>query len=338
MIRKLYTGKGGEAPAAPKQLPLRGADRANHPISYLADEGLVDAANTALLLRQPLLLTGEPGTGKTQFAASLSWELGLGPQVLRYDAKSYSKSKELFYIVDTLSWFQVAQSGTEKKATALDFINYNALGEAVLFANDYKDIKEFVPAHLKHPGKRKRSVVLIDEIDKAPRDFSNDLLSELDEMRFRIPELKNVEIAADTEFAPILVLTSNSEKDLPDAFLRRCIYYDIPFPERDRLRAIVQMRLSEAVADDTFLNDALDLLEELRSPTAGLRKRPATAELLGWISALRRMAPDSPNPLKEDPGLAKIALAALVKTRDDLDRARPVIEAWVRKREQRGGK
>ena len=317
--------------AAVVQLPPVGLASANHPKNYLADEGLIDAANTALLLRQPLLLTGEPGTGKTQFAASLSWELGLGPGILRFDAKSHSKSKDLFYTIDTIGWFQVAQAGSEKKATALDFITYNAFGEAILNANEYSMIKELVPAHFRHAGKR-RNVVLIDEVDKAPRDFPNDLLSEIEGMRFRIPELKNREISADPEFSPILVITSNSEKDLPDAFLRRCVYYDIPFPDRDRLLKIVNARLYEAVKMEEFLNDALSLFEELRNPNSGLRKRPATAELLGWIAAIRRMAPDSANPLIADPGSAKRAISALVKTHDDVSRALPIIEAWIRKR------
>lgn len=326
----LYTGKGGDAPTAPASLPPRGSVHATHPRNYLADPGLVDAANTALLLRQPLLLTGEPGCGKTQFAASLSWELGLGPSILRFDAKSHSKSKDLFYTIDTLSWFQVAQSRSVD-ANALDFISFNALGDAILRANHLSSVSAVLPAHFKHPGSPSRSVVLIDEIDKAPRDFPNDLLSEIEDLRFRIPELKNVEIAADAEFSPIVVITSNSERDLPDAFLRRCIYYDIPFPEPDRLADIVRSRLQEAVTDDAFLKGAIGLFDELRTPNAGLRKRPATAELLGFIAALRRFDPDSPNPLATNPAAARIALPTLVKTHDDRDRAQQIVEAWIRK-------
>jgi MoxR-like ATPase len=332
MTTKLYAGKGGDPPPTPKTLPPRSHRDATHPRNYIADDGLVDAVNTALLLRQPLLVTGEPGTGKTQLAPSISWELGLGAEVLRFDAKSHSKSKDLFYTVDTLGWFQVAQAGAAKTATALDFITYNAFGLAILHANDPNDVKHVLPPHLKPPGTKRRWVVLVDEVDKAPRDFPNDLLSEIDEMRFRVPEFRNVEIAADPEFAPILVFTSNSERDLPDAFLRRCIYYDIPFPDENRLAQIVRARLGEAVQDETFLGDALGLFDELRRPASGLRKRPATAELLGWITALRRMAPDASNPLREIPVRARDALAALVKNEDDLDRARPIIEAWIRKR------
>jgi len=335
MTWQLYQGTGGEAPGEPRQLPPRGSQGAVHPRNYLADQGLVDAANTALLLRQPLLLTGEPGTGKTQFAASLSWELGLGEQVLRFDAKSHSRSRDLFYTIDTIGWFQAANSRSERQLTAIDFISYNAFGEAILLANDCDTVRGFLPAHFRHPGARKRSVVLIDEIDKAPRDFSNDLLSEIEDLRFRVPELRNVEIAADRELTPILVLSSNSDKDLPDAFLRRCVYYDIPFPDRERLSQIVRARLREAAVEETFLSDALDLFGELRAPSAGLRKRPATAELLGWMAALRRLAPTDPNPLRDDPARAKRAISALVKTHDDVERARTVVEAWIRAKAKR---
>lgn len=328
---QLYQGKGGGAPAAPVDLPLRGYRDATHPRNYLADPGLVDAVNTALLLRQPILLTGEPGTGKTQLAASISWELGLGPDILRFDAKSHSRSKDLFYTIDTLSWFQMAQSRAETRANPLDFITYNGFGTALLLANDCDEVAPLLPGNFDHPGMRRRSVVLVDEIDKAPRDFPNDLLSEVEEMRFRIPELKNAEVAADPEFAPILVITSNSERDLPDAFLRRCVYYDIPFPEPDRLLQIVHARLGETVQDEAFLRDALRLFGDLRHPTAGLRKRPATAELLGWVSVLRRLSPESPNPLREDLERARATLSALVKTHDDREKALPIVDAWIRK-------
>ena len=332
MTVDLYSGTGGDAPPAAKKLPSRNYADATHPRNYRADPGLVDAVNTALLLRQPLLVTGEPGTGKTQLAASISWELGLGEKPLRFDAKSHSKSRDLLYSVDTLSWFQVAHSGIQKEATALDFITYNALGLAILFACEPEKVARVLPRNVKHPGQKRRSVVLVDEIDKAPRDFPNDLLSEIEEMKFRVPELNNHEIAAHYDFTPVVVFTSNSERDLPDAFLRRCVYYDIPFPEGDRLAEIARARLGEIVRDEEFLTDALSLFTELRLPHAGLRKRPATAELLGWITAIRRMAQDIPNPLRSRPELAGRAIAALIKTEDDRERAAPLVEAWIRKR------
>jgi MoxR-like ATPase len=335
MTWPLYTGTGTDAPDAPKLLPPRGTSDTRHPRYYIADQGLVDAANTALLLRQPLLLTGEPGTGKTQFAASLSWELGLGERILRFDAKSHSKSRDLFYTIDTIGWFQAAKSSDGHQPGAIDFITYNAFGQAILLANPLDAVHALLPPHFLHAGAPQRSVVLIDEIDKAPRDFPNDILSELDDFRFRVPELKNVELSADPDFTPIVILSSNSEKDLPDAFLRRCIYYDIPFPEPDRLAQIVRARLREAVEDDSFIKDALSLFDDLRSPSAGLRKRPATAELLGWIAAMRRMAPAVPNPLSNNPSRARSTLSALVKTHDDLERANTVVAAWIQMRNKK---
>jgi len=332
MTTLLYTGSGAPVDGQPKALPPSMHARATHPQHYLAEPGLVDAVNTALLLRQPLLVTGEPGTGKTQLAASVSWELGLGERPLRFDAKSHCKSRDLLYTVDTLGWFQLAHSGMNAKATALDFITYNAFGLALLFANDRDKVAHLLPPTVQHPGLRRHSVVLIDEIDKAPRDVPNDLLSEIEEMSFRIPELGGAEVAADKDYAPVLVFTSNSERDLPEAFLRRCVYYDIPFPAPERLADIARARLAEALGDDAFLGDALDLFGRLRHSDAGLRKKPATAELLNWIAAVRRLAPQDANPLRAKPATARTAISALIKTEDDQKRSEPVLQAWIRAR------
>src|SRR5262249_5197155 len=177
------------------------------------------------------------------------------------------------------------------------------------------------------------SVVLIDEIDKAPRDFPNDLLNEVEGMFFRIPELGNARVAADPALAPILVITSNSERNLPDAFLRRCVYYHIPFPDRERLERIVDARLGRnAGRGEPFLDDALDLLGRLRDPSSGLRKRPATAELLGWLAALRDIAPELDNPLVDAPDLAEKTLNVLIKTAEDPSLPRPRRDRWRKDR------
>ncbi|MCP4665432.1 MAG: MoxR family ATPase, partial [Deltaproteobacteria bacterium] len=169
------------------------------------------------------------------------------------------------------------------------------------------------------------------EIDKAPRDFPNDLLSELEEMFFRVPELGNVRIAAAPELQPVVVLTSNSEKDLPDAFLRRTVYYNIPFPERPRLEEIVAGRLgSWAGGSSEFLADALDVFFELRR--AGLRKKPATAELLGWLVSLRQLGGEAENPLADEPRLALDTLSNLIKTAEDQEAATRVVERWSERR------
>ena len=145
-------------------------------------------------------------------------------------------------------------------------------------------------------------------------------------MYFRIPELGSAVIAADPALRPILILTSNSEKGLPDAFLRRCVYYNIPFPDRERLARIVTARLGRFVGtDDVFLNQALDLFSRLREPATGLRKPPATAELLAWLVALHGVAPGTGNPLTQVPDGAARTLSVLIKSADDLELAKGVL-------------
>jgi MoxR-like ATPase len=286
--------------------------------------------NVALLLGQPLLLTGEPGTGKTQLAFSLAWELGLDPP-LKFETKSTSVAGDLFYTYNALGRFHAAQSG-EGSRRALDYLTYNALGLAILRANAEEAMRPFLPEGFVHGGRR-RSVVLIDEVDKAPRDFPNDILNEVEGMYFRIPELGGAVVSAEPEMRPTLVITSNSEKNLPDAFLRRCIYYNIPFPDTTRLGLIAAARLGKyAGRDDAFLRDALRLFGRLRDPSVGLRKRPSTAELLDWLVALRQLAPDAKNPLTEAPGSVEATLCALVKTAEDQELAGPVVERWRKDR------
>lgn len=310
------------------------------PGQYLADPGLVDACNVALLLGQPLLLTGEPGTGKTELATSLSWELELGtpPEFapLKFETRSNSSSRELFYTYDALRRFQDAQTGV-KSPSALPYLQYGPLGKAILWSRDPKDedIAPLLPPKFQHPGPR-RVVVLIDEIDKAPRDFPNDVLNELERMYFRIPELDDAKVGADPKRWPIVIITSNSEKDLPEAFLRRCVYYDIPFPDGKRLRQILLQRLDRPGSvpgsrppSAGFLDSALEVFDQLRSPTAGLRKKPATAELLGWMLAVRDLAPpEEENPLTRRERAVK-TLGSLAKTAEDQAKAMVIVKKWA---------
>ncbi|MFO0953796.1 MAG: MoxR family ATPase [Isosphaeraceae bacterium] len=326
-----YTGApGAQAAARPADLPVSRRAEQTRPDRYLADAGLVDAVNVALLLGQPLLLTGEPGTGKTQLASSLAWELGLGDP-LRFETKSTSTAGDLFYTYDSLARFHAAQTGVLGKGT--EFITFNALGRAILRANALSAVAGLLPAGHVHDGPR-RSVVLIDEVDKAPRDFANDLLNEVEGMFFRIPELGNVRVEADPSMQPIVVVTSNSEKSLPDAFLRRCIYYHIPFPDRDRLAEVIAARLGKfSGKGQAFLDDALDLFYRLRDAATGLRKRPATAEVLGWVAALRELYPGVDNPLAGRDDVARRSVSVLVKTVEDREVA---LAAWDRWRKERG--
>jgi MoxR-like ATPase len=320
------TPEAAAGAAAAIELPSPRARLMLRPEHYLADDGLIDAVNVALLLGHPLLLTGDPGCGKTQLAYRLAWELGYGPP-LKFETKSSSRAQDLFYTYDALARFRDAQFA-QSAGSARDYLSYNALGEAILHSRQAHEVANYLPAGFVHRGKQP-SVVLIDEVDKAPRDFPNDLLNELEHLYFRIPELGNVRIEADPAMRPVVVITSNSEKDLPDAFLRRCVYYNIPFPDRRRLGEIIANRIGAQVAgSDKFLELALDLFYELRAPAAGLRKKPATAELLSWLATLQEIGA-SERSSDADARLAVRTISTLVKTAEDQDKASEIAERWL---------
>ena len=322
-----YKGDGTKSQRrTPADLPASHRSQLLKPESYTPDPGLIDACNVALLLGQPLLLTGEPGTGKTQFAYNLAWELGFGPP-LKFESKSNSTARDLFYTYDSLKRFQDTQSGVSSTSFS-DYVTYQALGLSILWTKNLDEVKSLLPSNCQHPEK-KRSVVLIDEIDKAPRDFPNDLLNELECMYFRIPEFRNKKIEADPNLQPIIIITSNSEKDLPDAFLRRCIYYNIPFPEPKKLEKIVANHLGLYTGSSSeFLHSSLDLFYRLRDYQSGLRKKPSTAELLGWLLTLRTYQYDMATPSVQKDIVYK-TLSSLVKTAEDQEKAKTVIEQWM---------
>lgn len=304
------TERGGELPASERTVENE------DPARYVASRELRDAVNVALMLGQPLLITGEPGTGKTQLASSIAHELNLfGPLV--FLTKTTSTAKDLFYRYDALRHFHDANVRLEQKELSAErYIMYEALGRAILLSQHYHRSGD-LPTHERPHDGPVRSVVLIDEVDKAPRDFPNDILYEIDEMSFTVYETGRT-FKIDHNYRPFVLLTSNSEKNLPDAFLRRCVFYDIPFPNKEQLTEIVKRRLTLTKEfADGMLEDAIEHFQEIRSLT--IRKKPATAELLAWLRVLDRM---QINPGDLRPGQAEalaLTYSVLVKTKDDLD-------------------
>jgi MoxR-like ATPase len=311
-----------EKPKDPVELPPFAPMRMRDPAGYIPDEGLVDAVNVALVLRQPLLLTGEPGTGKSELAASVAWELGLG-RPLVFESKSTSQAKELFYVYDTLGRFAAREPRPAK-----DYLTLSALGEAIVRTRPREEITNIVPTGFELSN-RCRTVVLLDEIEKAPRDFPNDILNEIEKMYFRVPEIGNIRVEADPDLFPIVIMTNNSEKALPDAFLRRCIYYNIPFPDRDQLDKIVLSRTHDGNARTPLLNDALSFFINARESSTGLDKRPGTAELLNWITALQRFGARFDEPMREQGPLVRRTLSTLAKLADDQLRLRQTFDQWL---------
>jgi len=235
--------------------------------SYIASEELRHAVNVAVALARPLLVRGEPGTGKTLLAENLAGALHL--PLIRWHVKSTTKAKDGLYVYDTVARLHDSRFGGESGANVRDIAKYiklGPLGEA-----------------LSAPS---RVVLLIDEIDKADLEFPNDLLHELDVMRFRIDETGK-EIAAAER--PIVVITSNNEKELPDAFLRRCVFHYIQFPNRELMSEIVRVHHPDIT--DRVLDNALEVFFGLRS-TPRLRKKPSTSELIDWICALKKAGVD----------------------------------------------
>lgn len=279
--------------------------RLNDPALYQIDPALVDAVNVALSLGMPLLLTGEPGTGKTELARYLAWRFQLGKPE-RLNIQTSSTAKDLFYRYDALAHFQYAQNQKNDPLSREEiekrFIHYQALGKAIV--------------------EKKRMVVLLDEIDKAPRDLPNDILAALEELSFEVPEIGET-YETDASNRPVIIMTSNSEKSLPDPFLRRLVYYHLPFPSTKQLLNILSKKVEGLPEAQVEL--LVDHFEELREDSdLKLQKKPATAELIQWAYLLQKMGFDA-KLLDEPEGLddrsRKLLLSSytvLAKTREDL--------------------
>ena len=322
---EFYTGRGETLSERGRTLPAVEEDyELGSPERYVAGKELSDAVNVALLLGQPLLVAGEPGTGKTQLAWSIAHEL-LHSTPLVFNTKTTSAARDLFYSYDALSHFRDANLRAASVALGPEsYITYEALGLAILLSLPVSEREAALHGNhasrdarydLMSPEPR-RSVVLIDEIDKAPRDFPNDILHEIEQLSFTVRETGRT-FAAKDAYRPIIVLTSNSERNLPDAFLRRCVFYDIPFPRAERLADIVKgrLRLSQTFQEGA-LREAIEHFEEIRA--LPLKKKPATAELIAWVKVLDRMQIDVKNLRGEEADALMLTYSVLAKNSDDL--------------------
>lgn len=256
--------------------------------SYIVADDLGLAVNAAVTLEKPLLLKGEPGTGKTRLAEELAASLGV--PLIRWQIKSTTKAQQGLYEYDAVSRLRDSQLGSDKVHDIANYIKPGKLWQAFTAAE--------------------RPVLLIDEIDKADIEFPNDLLHELDQMEFHVYETGE-QVRA--EHRPIVIITSNNEKELPDAFLRRCFFHYIKFPDADTLAQIVQVHYPDIRKD--LLSTALEVFFDLRQ-VPSLKKKPSTSELIDWLKLL--LAEDiKPAELAKSNGLMPM-FGALLKNEQDV--------------------
>ncbi|USD22327.1 AAA family ATPase [Microbulbifer variabilis] len=259
--------------------------------SYVATEDLQMAVNAAVTLQRPLLIKGEPGTGKTLLAEQVAESLGM--KLIQWHIKSTTKAQQGLYEYDAVSRLRDSQLGVDKVHNIANYIKRGKLWES--FAAE------------------ERVVLLIDEIDKADIEFPNDLLVELDRMEFFVYETGETIKA---KHRPIVIITSNNEKELPDAFLRRCFFHYISFPDRDTMRKIVDVHYPEIKGQ--LVAEAMDIFFQLRE-VPGLKKKPSTSELIDWLKLL--MADDIPEEVlknRDNSSAIPPLYGALLKNEQDV--------------------
>ncbi len=260
---------------------------------YVASEELMASVNIAVALKKPLLIKGEPGTGKTMLAQAVA--NSMGKRLIIWNIKSTTKAQEGLYTYDTIQRLYDGQFGEEGVDDIARYIKLGKLGEAF-------EAEEQV-------------VLLIDEIDKADLEFPNDLLWELDQMEFYIHETKRTVKA---KHRPIVIITSNAEKELPDAFLRRCIFHYIDFPDKELMEEIVKTHFPQV--EENLMKNAMEVFYWIRD-IRDVRKKPSTSELIDWINALQIGGIPADRLKKELP-----FLGVMVKKDEDLDSVKKRVE------------
>lgn len=266
--------------------------------TYLTNESLEAAVNCSLCLERPLLVKGEPGTGKTLLAQAIAQSMAL--ELIHWPVKSTTRAHDGLYVYDTVQRLYEARFGDGDVKDIRRYIKLGPLGRA--FASS------------------ERKVLLIDEVDKADLEFPNDLLHELDRMRFVIDETGDEVVATQR---PVVIITSNNEKELPDAFLRRCVFHFIDFPEQELMKRIV--RVHHPKVDDAVIDQAVVAFYELRS-VPRLRKRPSTSELVDWISVLMQSGIGRERLVRELP-----FLGVLLKKEQDVELLKAVRAGGIRR-------